>query len=705
MTQLPRYRYRLYLLTLLVLVGLGALLTRLHDFQINRTEHFRSLTPQNYTVKVREPGIRGDIYDRNGIKLAENTYKYAVYFNLEEIANAYKETNKKKLSKEVIVTRKGSPRKIKRTDIVAMVNELIRPKLAELGLDAPYSSRALASHFRSHGGLVPFLFRSDLTFDEFSTFAEKNRDIPGVYVSVIPERKYPYGSLASHVLGFIKPWKKGNIPKDFRHFVGDPYGEDGVEKTMNDALTGLEGVTTILKSEKGKTLRVVDRIKPAKGSDVTLTIDARVQYLTEMALRKAGKAAAVVMDARNGEILAMASVPDYDPNDFIPSISRKRYAFYRDNTAAPLINRAIRSFAPGSTFKLPTAIAGCKYGLHRHTHNCIGYTQYGKDTRIKCWLHSGHGRLSLAGAIQRSCNPFFMNYANTIGSRKMAEVFLMLGFGKRTLVELPHESTGSVPATPAWFKKYPNERVTPAVTGMISIGQGSCEATPIQLTSAVSAIANGGKLYQPHLIKSIANITTRRSRNTQPQVLVDLLKEGIEEKHLTTIRYGMRLAAHEIGGTAGRAAPQGILIGAKTGTAQTADLGIRTHVAWTAAFAPYEDPRYVVVVAVKRGGSGGAVAGPIVKLILTGLFEQEAGRKLPIAVQKPYKGHQKLIKEITLPNENILSSVFPEGETGNEAENIDTPPVKNEKQPTPQPEITPEIDAGGSLPKPNSRPN
>lgn len=714
----PRYRYRLYILTLLILVGTGVLLTRLYDFQIVHRDKYREKVPSNREVEVREPGTRGDIKDRNGVTLAQNNQSYIVYFNLAEIHKAYLQLDldgdgkpdNRTLKREELINRKGAKKKISRTDIAGMVNATVRPKLAAYGLDADYSSKAMESHYSTHGGLVPFVYRKDLSYEEFAKYAEQNLEFPGVYISVSPARVYPYGALASHVLGFIKPWKKGDVPDGFLHYIGDPYGDDGIEKSMNEELTGREGIKTILKSDKGKTLGTVDYQRPAKGSDIYLTLDARVQQITETILEKygIGKGAAVVMDPNTGEVLAMASVPNYDPNDFIPSISEKLYANYRDNKAVPLINRAISNFAPGSTLKLPAAIAGCKYGMHRSVCNCTGYTHYG-SVSIGCWKTTGHGPLSLAESLQRSCNPYFMNIANKIGYKKMVETYQMLGLGKQSGIRLPRENSGEVPGSSRWKKRYPGETMTDAFTGMMSIGQGYSQATPLQVAAFTSAIANGGDYYQPRIIHKTKNALLREERNFSEPAKIQLLQEGLTKDHLTTIRYGMRLAANTPGGTAGRAKPDnGIIIGAKTGTAQTTDKGIATHVAWTAAFAPYKDPRYVVVVAVKRGGSGGKVAGPIVRLILEALFEIEKGKKVKLTQSKPYRGHMDLIEETIIPEDSNISSFFVDGETGDEASSVTIiKPKRNPNTdtdlPRPEPAITPEVDSRGSI-KPKKTP-
>lgn len=680
----------------MVLVGCGVLLTRLYEFQIERRDEFRALQPQDHTLRIREPGVRGEIVDRRGRTLAKNLRNYQIIFNLEEIERDYLKNYLDTLAKDAPHTTEEN----KLRDIADIVNFWVRPRLAQQGIDANYSASAMESHYKTHGGLVPFTFRDDLSYDQFAHFAEHNLELPGVYVTVSPRRLYPYGSLGSHVIGYLKQWEKGDVPAEFKHYIGDPKGIAGIEATMDQYLRGYEGIRTVLKNEKGKTLGLLDYSKPAQGSKVELTIDAKIQYLTETVLRRAGRAAAVVMDPQTGEVLAMASVPDFDPNHFIPSITSKNYANYRDNIAAPFINRAISNFQPGSTFKIPAAIASCLYGLHGMHCDCIGHTSYGK-AKIRCWKTWGHGVLALTEAIQRSCNPYFMKIANTIGSEKMVDTFSKLGLGQPTGIRLPKESKGILPGSSAWKRRFRNKSMTPAFTGMLAIGQGDSEATPLQMASIISAVANGGKLYQPRIVRKVSHPRLGTQIANRPKVKLDLIEQGVHPDHLESIRYGMQLAANKVGGTARRAALDGITIGAKTGTAQTVDLGIKTHVAWTVAFAPYDNPRYVVVVAVKRGGSGGKVAGPLVKLILTGLFAQEEGHQLPLKKQQPYAGNTDLIEAITLPDENPLAAAFlSDGETGDEASAIVVVHPEPEPLPilvTPQPSIRAEIDQRGSI--------
>jgi len=696
----PRYRLRLYLLTALILVGFGALLSRLYTYQIEERSRFMKQVPSNYTVTIREPGIRGDITDRNGVILAKNLRNYEVVFNLDDIRADYKRHIIETEGKEAV----KNFRSIKTSQIV---NDWVRPKLALHKLDKAYNTRALDTHYITHGGLVPFTFRNDLTYDQFAYFAEHNLELPGVDLRVRPRRQYLYGSLASHVLGYVKQWEKGAISPEekrkFKHYTGDSTGIAGVEATMNGYLTGAEGIKTLLKNEKGEVLQMVDYIKPDVGSRVELTIDARIQCLVENTLRRVGRAAAVVMDPNTGEVLAMASIPDFTPSFFVPSIDSTAWKKYNTNKGRPLINRAINNFTPGSTFKLPAAIAAAMHGHAYDKEHCSGGILYrGMPKPIRCWKRTGHGTLGLEEAIQRSCNCYFMNTSNEIGSKNMLNAFQLLGFGQKTGIELPSESPGFIPGNRYWRTEMrPGEPVTPAITGMMSIGQSDSAASPLQIASMVSTIANGGRYYKPRIVKRVLNPHSGVLVQNQPNLKVNMIQEGLKAEHLERIRKGMWMAVNETGGTARRAGVKDKDVSAKTGTAQTVDMGIKSHDAWTVAFAPYDQPRYVVVVAVKRGSSGGAVAGPLVHLIFRGLFASEEGLKLPLSKMKEFDGDFIVREEVELPEEGGLIDIAYDdgGETGNEVSDIPMAPLVAEPQNPiiPQPTIKQKADAEGSI--------
>ena len=724
------YRFRLYLLTALVLVGFGALLTRLYEFQIVRRDEFLQQVPGNRTVTVREPGIRGEITDRNGITLARNLRNYEVSFNLDEIRQAYLSQHIEDPSLQRLIQENGLPRKRSEKDIVAIVRDGPIRVLGDpsLNLARPYKAGDLRTHFLTHGGLIPFSYRSDLTYEEFSKFAEHNLELPGVYPSIRPQRHYPYGSLASHVLGYLKQWEKGDVPdsatRKFNHYIGDEKGIAGVEASMDETLRGLEGQKTIVKDEKGRTIRMSDYTKPGVGAKLQLTIDARAQYLLENTLRLAGRAAGVVMDVNTGEVLAMASVPDYNPNDFIPSISQKNWDAYRANMQlAPFTNRAISEFTPGSTMKIPTAIAGALAGNATRSYSCDGYVTYG-NKKVGCWiwnLHKGsHGNQDLSEAIQHSCNPYFNKLANTIGWKTMVEGCQLVGIGKRTGIELPKEDAGILPGSRAWRAANPSLTMTPALNAFLSIGQGDSLATPLQMCAVAACVANGGKYYKPRIVKQAVSEDGKIVIPDAPKLDVDLSQSGIKASDIELIRKGMRMSTNDPGGTSGKAKLTDIVIASKSGTAQTTDNGKKSNNSWIMSFAPYENPKYAICILVQNGGSGGGVCGPLVNLVFRGLFARDKGVKLPLKPMTKALGNtDRIEKTIEISPETIAAveageiataplpiaaaetppvTEEPAGETGEEAGEVasgtHTPPSTAV---TPTPTITPEVDAEGSV--------
>lgn len=708
----PRYRIRIYLLAALVLAGFGVLLLRLHQFQIERRDQFLRLVPGSRTVTVREPGVRGEITDRNGLVLARNQRTYEVTFNLEEIHQAFTRQHEFEPTLQTVTAENGMPRRRDEDDIVGIVNRSVIPRLKRHGLARNYNAGALRTHYLTHGGLVPFTYHTGIQYDQLARFAEHSLELPGVYVESTPLRRYPYGSLASHILGYLKKWEKGDIPEDarrrFDHFSGDDKGVAGVEATMDEYLRGIEGVRKMIKDEKGRVVGMDDYVRSGVGARVELTIDARKQYLVENVLRRTGRAAAVVIDVNTGEVIAMASIPDYDPNKFIPSISEADFKSYRQNPTSPFTNRAITGLTPGSTFKLPTAITGAMQGLAGNRYTCSGFVPYGKH-KIGCWLYNqrggAHGSLDLSSAIQQSCNPFFNKMANALGATKMVEGFQLVGFGLQTGVELPSEDPGILPGSRVWRTSIrPGASMTPALTAMLSIGQGDASATPLQMAAMVAAIANGGHYYKPRIVRKVTHPERGTLIGDQPVLKVDLLKEGVNPVDLERIRKGMWMAVNKPGGTASRAKLKDIEVAGKTGTAQTVDKGKKSHNSWTIAFAPYDAPRYAVAVVVQGGKSGGKVAGPLVHLILRGLFAADDGLRLPLAKMSESPGNSDPIEEIALP-EDTLAAISGEvgdevGETGEEAaEAAPATPVvaTGDAVPTPVPTITPEVDAEGSV--------
>ncbi len=727
----PSYRLRLYLLTALVLVGFGALLSRLYEFQIVRRDEFLQLVPGNRSVTVREPGIRGEITDRNGVTLARNVRNYEVSFNLDEIRQAYLTQHDDDPTIQRLTKENGLPRKRSQKDIVAIVTDSTLSVLNDpkLNLFKPYNAKDLSAHYLTHGGLIPFSYRSDLSYEEFSKFAEHNLDLPGVYLSLRPQREYPYGALASHVLGYVKKWEKGDVPESamrkFDHYIGDDKGIAGVEASKDAILLGPEGQKTIVKDEKGRTIRMSDYTKPGIGAKLKLTIDAGAQYLLENTLRLAGRSAGVVMDVNTGEVLAMASVPDYNPNDFIPSITRKNWDAYRANLQlAPFTNRAISEFTPGSTMKIPTAIAGALAGAATRQFSCDGYVTYG-NKKVGCWywnFHgSTHGLQNLSQGIQHSCNPYFNKLANTIGWKAMVDGCQMVGIGKPTGIELPREDAGVLPGSTQWRHANPNLVMTPVLNAFLSIGQGDSLATPLQICAVAACVANGGKFYQPRIVKQAVSEDGKVVVEDKPKLQVDIIKEGIKPADLELIRKGMWMSTNEAGGTSGKVKVPGISCASKSGTAQTTDNGKKSNNSWVMSFAPYENPKYAICILVQNGGSGGGVCGPLVNLVYRGLFARDnKGIRLPLKPMTKALGNTDRIEKTIEISPEMIAAVEagdtqpaveaiaaatqvapteePAGETGEEAGDVASGmPAIPSTTVIPTPTITPEVDAEGSV--------
>ncbi len=728
----PSYRIRLYLLTALVLVGFGALLSRLYEFQIVRRDEFLQLVPGNRTVTIREPGIRGEITDRNGIVLARNVRNYEVSFNLDEIRQAYLTQHEEDPTIQRLTKENGLPRKRSEKDIVAIVMDGPVRVLAEpaLNLARPYKASDLRTHYITHGGLIPYSYRSDLSYEEFAKFAEHNLDLPGVYLSLRPQRQYPYGSLASHVLGYLKKWEKGDVPesamRQFDHYIGDDKGIAGVEASMDAVLQGPEGQKTIMKDEKGRTIRPTDITNPGSGAKLKLAIDAPVQYLLENTLRYAGRAAGVVMDVNTGEVLAMASIPDLDPNDFFPSISQPNFDAYNKNKLAPLTNRAISQFPPGSTMKVPIALSAALAGKANNHYSCNGYVTYG-NAKVKCWIfrqHGGtHGNQNLAEAIQHSCNPYFNILANTIGKEALIEGCSMVNIGKRTGVELPSENPGMLTGSRVWRSTYPNEPFTAHAIAMLSIGQGNAMATPLQVCAVAACVANGGKYYQPRVVKEAVSENGKILVADKPKLQIDLIQAGIKPADFELIRKGMRMSTNEQGGTSGKVKQPNIIAASKSGTAQVTEFGKASNTSWIMSFAPYDQPKYAICIMVQNGQSGGGVCGPLVNLVYRGLFARDLkGIRLPLKPQTKVPGYiGENVKFIEIPPDALaaveagdtkpapaaIAAATPQitpptaedtGEMGDDAgDGTPIAPVEPSTDVSPTATITPEVDAECSV--------
>jgi penicillin-binding protein 2 len=643
------HEFRIAVLATIAAACFLMLIGRLWYVQVARGSEYTSRIRNNSQVNVRLPAVRGEITDRQGIPLAQNRASNAVEFYLPDIVRDYRARfgtvprHNYRTTVAGMMTEKSEP------DIVKIVDELIMPQLAKLGLARAYNPRQLRLHFRNNTE-VPFTYMEDLDFETMARLSEHDVELPGVNVTVRPVRRYVYGALGAHLLGYVGPPKE--IDKEeasqFNFYQPDTEGKAQIELFYNDDLRGSPGARILQRNAKGVIEGEVG-LEPAKqGSNVQLTIDARIQYITEKALRAVGRAAAVVVDPNNGDILAMASVPSYDPNIFIPAIPAAAWSELTQDPTDPLINRATSAYAPGSTYKIPTALAGLRAGLEDRRFTCTGVVTYG-NTPMKCWIadkNGSHGTIDLESAIRVSCNAFFYQYGNAAGIDNIVAVGNMLGFGQKSGLPLSGDAAGILPG-PEWMRaNYPRERWSSGQTANASIGQGYVLTTPLQMALATATVANGGTSYYPRLVDKVVAQDGTTVRQEPIKIRANLVESGFTTEEIERVRRGMWDVVNRGGGTAASARIKNYEVAGKTGTAQFWRGRVKDNHTWFIAFAPYEKPRYAVAVIVQGAQSGGGVAAPIAAKILADIFKMEEGEAVEVAALEPAKGSFQFVSSV-----------------------------------------------------------
>jgi penicillin-binding protein 2 len=492
--------------------------------------------------------------------------------------------------------------------------------------------------------LAPRIVAIDVPLKTAAYLSEHQAEFPGVTVQTKAVRRYPQGRTAAQVLGYTGEISQRELdtPAFKTYELGDVIGKAGAESAFESLLQGDRGLLRFEVDARGAKRRVVQQIDPVPGRDVQLTIDTKVQRAAESALAramddahkdeypKARAGAAVVMDVKTGEVLALASLPTYDPSVFLNGVSQKNW---RSLTATrndfPLTNRAIMAQYPAaSTFKAFTGLAGLANNVTSSgtTYNCQGrWDAMGEQWKKWCWNHYGHGYETFMEGIQDSCDTVFYEIGYALYKKKgepLQQFVRKYGFGKPTGIELPGEAPGRVPDKKwkAEFNRdYPEYRQwNPGDTVNMAIGQGDLLVSPLQLAVGYSAIVNGGKVMQPHVLKRVKGSGAAPGYIEKPKVVS---KPNVPAADLAV----MRQALHQVttSGT-GAAAFRGfpIDVAGKTGTGEV--IG-KDDYALFVGYAPADAPKYVVVVVVEQGGHGGSVAGPAARDIFASLFNVKAG--------------------------------------------------------------------------------
>ena len=638
------HEFRVGVLGAVALAVFLLLLGRLWYVQVARGSEYTSRIRSNSQVSVRLPAVRGEILDRNGVHFAQNRASNTLELYLPDIVREYRNRFGDVPMRSYRTTVAGMMADKSEPDIVKILNDTVIPRLSELGLARDYNANALRNHFRNETE-VPFTYAEDLDFETMARFAEHGVDLPGVNLTVRPVRRYVYGALGSHFLGYVGAPDKINKEEaaGFSYYQPDTEGKAQIEQSLDADLRGNPGARILQRNAKGRIEGEVRREEPKQGANVVLTIDARLQHAAEKALRAVGRGAAVVVDPNNGNVLAMASVPSFDPNSFIPSISETAWKELTGDATDPLLNRATSAYAPGSTYKVATALAGLRTGVFDKSFNCSGGVQYGKHF-MKCT--GTHGTVGLTSALRVSCNSYFFQYGNKSGIAEIDAVGNMLGLGQKSGLPLSGEYSGILPG-PEWLaKRTTRERWSTGQTANTSIGQGFVLATPLQMAMVAATVANWGTSYYPRIVDKIVAQDGTVIREEPIKVRANLLENGFTTDQIGVVRGGMWDAVNRGGGTGGNARIKDYPVAGKTGTAQFWRGGTPDNHTWFVAFAPYEKPRYAVGVMVNGGASGGGVAAPIAAKILSEAFKIEEGEQYEVAELEPAKGSFRFVSSV-----------------------------------------------------------
>lgn len=573
----------------LAFVVLGVSLWRL---QVARVSQFENRQQIQSLRRVRIPGIRGKIYDRNGQCLAENRPAYSIALFLEEV-------------------RRAGP--WSRT--VDHAKEIMGQVSAVTGLKPEVSSSSISNHvIRSLP--LPLVLWNDVGPLPISRLAELGHDIPGVDIYTQATRIYPYSPYTSHLIGYVgRADHDSEEEEQFNYYLPEMAGRSGLEKLFDPFLRGEAGASLMQIDVRGYRHGEMARREPKSGGDLRLTIDVEVQLLAHKAIG-GHRGAVVVLDPNNGDVLAMLSAPGYDANLFVPRISSRDWKKINEDPANPLLNRAVAGvYPPGSTLKplVGLTAATANPGSVHTVYDSPAVFHIG--SRV---VHTtGHGEVDMREALKLSANVYFFKTALACGPELIIQQALAAGLGKKTGVEVDFERPGVVPD-----KKWQQDnRIgwSDGDTCNLAIGQGYLSVTPIQMAMLTATIANGGYLYNPRLIQAYRE-PGAESYVSNPGRRVG--KMNWPESALATVRGGMHDVIMSPDGTGRRAAVEGLDFAGKTGTAEYGLKADDSKHTWMIAFAPFDNPRYAVAIVIEDGDSGGLTVGPCMKVLMEGLYEK-----------------------------------------------------------------------------------
>ena len=620
-SELDRFRFRIAIAATVVVAAFALLIGRFVYLQIVQHDYYTTRAEDNRISLVPIAPNRGVIVDRNGTIMARN---YSA-FTLEITPSKVDDLD------ETI-------------DGIAKVIEIL-----------PKDRRRFRKLLEESKSFESLPIRTRLTDEEVARFAANRYLFPGVEVKARLFRQYPLGPIASHALGYINRINKSDLEtiekndQEANYKGTDHIGKTGLEQKYEFALHGETGYEEVEIDAGGRAVRSLARTAPVSGNNLTLTLDTRLQEITEKAFGDR-RGALVAIEPSTGGILALVSTPTFDPNLFVDGIRSEDWDLLNNSPDRPMVNRALNgAYPPGSTFKPFMALAALELGKRTpgQTISDPGYFNFGGH-QFRDDKKGGHGLVDMYKSIVASCDTYYYMLANDLGIDNIARFMGSIGLGKKTGVDIEGESEGVLPS-PEWkkrrFKRPEQQKWFAGETISIGIGQGYNAYTPIQLAQAVATVANDGVMFRPHLVRYITDSRTGEKTMIEPE---PLRKLPWKQQNIDFIKKAMIGVNRE--GTGARAfAGAGYESGGKTGTAQVFSLKgsdykggklkqeLRDHALFI-AFAPADNPKIALAVLVENGGFGAQSAAPIARMVLDyyllGKLPAGAAKEDPVAVEE-----------------------------------------------------------------------
>ncbi len=570
--------------------------------QIVDHKKFSDLAEANRTRQRALAAPRGLIRDRNGEILADNRASFKVSLIRENVK-----------------------------DLEASLDAVGR--LLDIDVE---TLRSRVEQYKDLQQFEPIVIKDGLSSVDVAPIESRRLEFPELVVDAEPQRFYPKGALAAHVLGYLQERTPEEIRAEPDRAVraGEMVGKTGVERQYDDILKGEDGKIIEVVDSLGRVRSEKARQNPVQGGDVVLTLDRRLQAVAEEAL-EGREGVVVVLDPQSGDILALASFPTFDPNRFITRFTPTEWIQLMNDPLSPLENRAIRGlYAPGSIFKLVMSLGGLgfSYVTPDTSVYCSGTTEIYGAVR-HCWFAPGHGSMNLADAIKNSCNIYFYTLGRRMGIDMIALAAGRLGLGKKTGVDLAGEKEGLVPSS-EWKTRTLKTPWYPGETISVAIGQGQLQVTPLQIAALTALVAKRGERKRPHLFMSGPAGAKAGPAGDDGGVSAAAAERPFKPADFENVITGMWRSVND-GGTGKGAFVEGMDICGKTGSTQLvsresaerlsrAGREIKTH-SWFSGFAPRDNPRIVVTVLVEYGGGGGATAAPVARRIFE-LFREIQGK-------------------------------------------------------------------------------